>query len=89
MKKLTKISITIISIVLSIFALIQIFNIETNTDKVYAASNNNSSDLQLIARAINGEARGEPYEGQVAVRSSYIKSCKKLKISKHNSRSNI
>ena len=67
MKKLTKISITIISIVLSIFALIQIFNIETNTDKVYAASNNNSSDLQLIARAINGEARGEPYEGQVAV----------------------
>lgn len=89
MKKLTKISITIISIVLSIFALIQIFNIETNTNKVYASSNNNSSDLQLIARAINGEARGEPYEGQVAVRSSYIKSCKKLKISKHNSRSYI
>ncbi|NLX77115.1 MAG: spore cortex-lytic enzyme SleB [Clostridiaceae bacterium] len=25
------------------------------------------SDEQLIARAINGEARGEPYEGQVAV----------------------
>jgi len=25
------------------------------------------SDVQLIARAINGEARGEPYEGQVAV----------------------
>lgn len=25
------------------------------------------SDLQLLARAINGEARGEPYEGQVAV----------------------
>ena len=23
--------------------------------------------MQLIARAINGEARGEPYEGQVAV----------------------
>lgn len=28
------------------------------------------SDVQLIARAINGEARGESYEGQVAVRSS-------------------
>lgn len=27
----------------------------------------NTSDVQLLARAINGEARGEPYEGQVAV----------------------
>ena len=25
------------------------------------------SNVQLLARAINGEARGEPYEGQVAV----------------------
>lgn len=25
------------------------------------------SDTQLLARAVNGEARGEPYEGQVAV----------------------
>ena len=33
---------------------------------VYAASSE-VSDLQLMARAINGEARGEPYEGQVAV----------------------
>lgn len=31
---------------------------------VYAAT---SSDNQLLARAVNGEARGEPYEGQVAV----------------------
>ena len=31
--------------------------------KVYAAT----SDLQLMARAVNGEARGEPYTGQVAV----------------------
>ena len=31
--------------------------------RVYAAS----SDLQLMARAVNGEARGEPYTGQVAV----------------------
>lgn len=37
-------------------------------EKVYAVSNSNSnSDIQLMARAINGEARGEPYEGQVAV----------------------
>lgn len=32
--------------------------------RVYAAV---SSDNQLLARAVNGEARGEPYEGQVAV----------------------
>lgn len=32
----------------------------------YAASTS-TSDIQLMARAINGEARGEPYEGQVAV----------------------
>ena len=31
--------------------------------KVEAAT----SDLQLMARAVNGEARGEPYTGQVAV----------------------
>lgn len=33
------------------------------TMQVYAAT----SDLQLMARAVNGEARGEPYTGQVAV----------------------
>lgn len=27
----------------------------------------NNSNLNILARAINGEARGEPYEGQVAV----------------------
>ena len=26
-----------------------------------------SNELQLLARCVNGEARGEPYEGQVAV----------------------
>lgn len=31
--------------------------------RVYAAG----SDAQLLARAVNGEARGEPYAGQVAV----------------------
>ncbi|MFX0549921.1 spore cortex-lytic enzyme [Hathewaya histolytica] len=33
----------------------------------YRTYNNNNSDLMLLARIINGEARGEPYEGQVAV----------------------
>ena len=41
---------------------------ETKVMLVNAASGSiSSSDVQLIARAINGEARGEPYEGQVAV----------------------
>ena len=35
--------------------------------KVKAGNSSNTSDVQLLARAINGEARGEPYEGQVAV----------------------
>ena len=41
---------------------------QEDTIGVQAASqSSNASDLQLMARAINGEARGEPYEGQVAV----------------------
>lgn len=36
-------------------------------NNVQAQSSSNASDIQLLARAINGEARGEPYEGQVAV----------------------
>jgi len=31
------------------------------------AQNSSVSEVQLLARAINGEARGEPYEGQVAI----------------------
>lgn len=47
--------------------LILIINITGSNNKSYAAQTSNTSDLQLMARAINGEARGEPYEGQVAV----------------------
>ena len=36
-------------------------------EEVQAASGGSNSDIQLLARAINGEARGEPYEGQVAI----------------------
>lgn len=50
------------------------FCIDTFPARVYAAGTANSnSDAQLLARAINGEARGESYEGQVAVRCSYFK----------------
>ena len=33
----------------------------------FADTQHSSGDIQLMARAVNGEARGEPYEGQVAV----------------------
>lgn len=33
-----------------------------------SSTSSNSSDLNLLARIIYGEARGEPYAGQVAVR---------------------
>lgn len=36
-------------------------------ENVSYAATSGTSDIQLMARAINGEARGEPYEGQVAV----------------------
>ena len=37
------------------------------TKNAKAQTGRSASDVQLIARAVNGEARGEPYEGQVAV----------------------
>ena len=37
------------------------------TNNARAQTARSASDVQLIARAVNGEARGEPYEGQVAV----------------------
>lgn len=58
---------TIILILISTtLAIALVWNIETNTSEA-ASNSNTTSDVQLIARAINGEARGEPYEGQVAV----------------------
>lgn len=42
-----------------------------SSENAASSSNNknttNNQDVQLLARLINGEARGEPYEGQVAV----------------------
>ncbi len=66
MKKRNKI-IILIGLILFILFTIFIFSSEKRQNQVYAASGSSTSDLQLMARAINGEARGEPYEGQVAV----------------------
>ena len=57
-----------IVIAISLLIVVLLENISFFQKRTYAKSGNSSvSDLQLIARAINGEARGEPYEGQVAV----------------------
>lgn len=53
------------TITLTIIAIMLI--IVKEESKVEAASGSNTTEIQLLARAINGEARGEPYEGQVAV----------------------
>ena len=50
---------------MTIILLISAITIITQNAK--AQTGRSASDVQLIARAVNGEARGEPYEGQVAV----------------------
>ena len=61
-------AIFIIGIIATLVISIILINIP-NKQNTYAATPNagNKNDTQLMARAINGEARGEPYEGQVAV----------------------
>lgn len=63
-----KLKILLIYVCLIIFLLITLISSKyiLYSNVSYAATSN-TSDIQLMARAINGEARGEPYEGQVAV----------------------
>lgn len=56
-----------ISIVLVMFLLVLLFINTIFSNQKFAEQNSQTSDIQLLARAINGEARGESYEGQVAV----------------------
>lgn len=46
------------------------------------AQGGEAEDIQLLARAINGEARGEPYEGQVAVGAVILNRTKDSKFPK-------
>ena len=66
MKNLLKILFLFIILIMIMTVIVLICNIETSNNISYGASAK-TSDIQLMARAINGEARGEPYEGQVAV----------------------
>ena len=55
--------------ILTLITLIVTFTVISiiTAKNVKASNSGNTSDIQLLARAINGEARGEPYEGQVAI----------------------
>ena len=66
MKNIFKILFLFLFLILSLTLIVIINNNQKDSNVSFAASSS-TSDLQLMARAINGEARGEPYEGQVAV----------------------
>lgn len=67
MKETSKTIFLILVFTVLLFLLINFIFLPKEENQVLAASGSSSSDIQLMARAINGEARGEPYEGQVAV----------------------
>lgn len=64
MKKNIKIFIIVVIIIFTLFGIIKIF---PKKEEIAQSKTSKTTNVQLIARAINGEARGEPYEGQVAV----------------------
>ncbi len=66
MKNIVKTTILLIILIVTVISIIFLASFVGDKNISYAASSK-TSDIQLIARAINGEARGEPYEGQVAV----------------------
>ncbi len=67
MKNTLKLSLLFVLTIISMLALFYSFSLLGVEETVKASGGGNTSDVQLLARAINGEARGEPYEGQVAV----------------------
>ena len=50
-----------------ILAVVSVAAIKLIPTRTIAETQRSESDMQLLARAVNGEARGEVYEGQVAV----------------------
>lgn len=66
MKSIFKICILFTILILGVTTIV-VFDSDISNQNISYAATSNTSDIQLIARAINGEARGEPYEGQVAV----------------------
>ena len=66
MKNILKIVFLFVLLMVTIISIVLLGNNVSEQNISYAATSGDS-DIQLMARAINGEARGEPYEGQVAV----------------------
>ena len=66
MKKILKIIFIFVSLIVLLISIAILSKNSYEDISTYAAGSGNP-DIQLMARAINGEARGEPYEGQVAV----------------------
>ena len=66
MKNILKIIMVFILLMIT-FLILVISNKDNVKQNISYAATSHTSDIQLMARAINGEARGEPYEGQVAV----------------------
>ena len=66
MKKFIKIS-AMFGLLVMLLIIIGLINNHNYKQNISYAATSHTSDIQLMARAINGEARGEPYEGQVAV----------------------
>ena len=64
MEKIIKIFTILGIIIIFLFGFI---NIIPQKHEIAESKSASTSNVQLLARAINGEARGEPYEGQVAV----------------------
>lgn len=60
-KRFIKITLLILILIFEIITYIKSKNVQA------VSQGSNVSNVQLLARAINGEARGETYEGQVAV----------------------
>lgn len=67
MKRILKITLILFLVIFTVIEIYNIILILMEKNKSLAATSSSVSNVQLMARAINGEARGEPYEGQVAV----------------------
>ena len=59
--------IKIIGTILAILSVIAVSVFRLMPTDTVAETQRSASDIQLLARCVNGEARGEIYEGQVAV----------------------
>ena len=62
MKKIRTTAVILAAVTAISFAVVKLL-----PSKTVAETQRSASDIQLLARCVNGEARGEVYEGQVAV----------------------